>query len=87
MTVPLRASGPEKAEAVRGQLKRSVAKQSDKIFTRKGITTYSAQTRAGQLTLRWDAAGHFLYDASGIKEGSRTRKVRNVAEALRLAGV
>lgn len=86
MMVPLRGTGAEKAEAVRTLLSRVVTKGSDKISKRAGVVTYSANTRAGRLVLRWDVDGHFLYEESGIRDGQRARKVRNVAEAVRLAG-
>lgn len=75
ITVPLRASGAEKANAVKAQI------NGHKVTVRtvKGITTL----KAGTVVLRWDAQGRFDYDASGIGD----KKVRNVAAALRfLAG-
>jgi hypothetical protein len=71
-TVPVKASGKEKAEAVKAQITADVKVT---VRTVKGVTTL----RAGALRLAWDAQGRFDYDASRYGD----RKVRNAAAAIR----
>ena len=76
ITVPLRASGAEKAKVVADRFAGRA-----KVRTTKGITTLTVAD--AKLRLVWDAQGRFNYDASRISD----RKVRNVAAALRQLGV
>lgn len=77
ITVPLRASGKDKAEAVKAQM--PVGAQHT-LRTVKGITTLKAWTKEHAVKLVWDAQGRFDYDASN----GDAKKVRNVAAALRM---
>lgn len=76
INVPIRASGPEKANAVAAKLPSEYATS---VRTRKGITTLKAAKALGEgVVLHWGINGRFV---SGTANGT---KVRNVAEALRI---
>lgn len=83
INVPLRADGKTKAGVVADKL---APRFATKVSTRKGITTLTLDF-AGDVSfkLRWDADGHYLYAASTATVNGKVRKVRNVAEALRIA--
>jgi hypothetical protein len=74
--VPIRATGKDKAAAVITQLPKGFATS---VNTRKGVVTLKAAKGKDLGTvLRWNANGPFI---SGEANG---RKIRNVAEALRV---
>jgi hypothetical protein len=78
ITVPLKASGQEKAAAVKAQIPTGYAVG---IKTVKGVTTLKAAKGVGDgLVLQWDAQGRFVYGPST----ANGKKVRNVAAALRI---
>lgn len=81
LTVPLRATGKEKAARVSDQLPPSFALS---VRTAKGVTTLKASSAGETLVLNWDLRGRFLQGLF-TTEG-KTRKVRNAAEAIRLTG-
>lgn len=82
MIVPIRATGQEKAKVVADRLADRFA---TRISTRKGITTLTLE-HAGEVgfKLRWDGQGRYLYTESIATVNGKSRKVRNVSEALRL---
>lgn len=78
INVPLRADGRTKAVKVSEKL---VATNDVKIRRFKGAEILTATLPGGELKLVWDAQGRYQYGESTFNG----RKVRNVAEALRLA--
>lgn len=84
MTVPVRASGLDKANAVADRIRERFAVQISKPTKRNGQVTRLVLDNAGDfsLDLRWDAAGRFLYGPST----ANGKKVRNVSGALRAIG-
>lgn len=87
INVPIRAAGIEKAAVVQAKL--SADAQNERfsfkvIVTKKtGEVTLTANSAQESFTLLWDAQGRFT--AGTVRENGKTRKLRNVAEALRLA--
>lgn len=74
LTVTLKATGEQKANEVAEQIG---AEFRITINSKAGVITLKVQ----DLVIRWDAQGHFLYGQSFLG----TKKVRNAAEAIRLA--
>lgn len=86
LTVPVRAPGKVKAEAVKAQLPEGY---SASIRTEKGRTTLRASCKFGgvKLVLHWDAArGGFVSGTAQATNGT-FKRVRNASEALRATGV
>jgi hypothetical protein len=82
-SVPLRATGKEKAAIVAEHLPESYA---TKIRTSNGVVTAKAASSLGTgLQLRWDVEGRFLEGSVAIDGADR--RVRNVSEAYRLLNV
>jgi hypothetical protein len=82
ITVPIRAAGKAKADAVKAQ-----APDGFKVTvsTKDGITTLRAKG-AVNVTMIWDAArGAFLSGTAQATNGS-AKKVRNASEGLRAMG-
>ncbi len=83
LTVPVRAAGKTKAEAVKAQLPEGYTAT---IRTVKGRTTLTAKG-AVTLVLHWDAhRGGFSSGTAQATNGT-AKRVRNASEALRAAGV
>jgi hypothetical protein len=83
LTVPVRAAGKTKAEAVKAQLPEGYTAT---IRTEKGRTTLRAKG-AVTLVIHWDAArGGFVSGTAQATNGT-AKRVRNASEALRAAGV
>jgi hypothetical protein len=78
INVTIRATGRTKATEVAEKFN---ASYKVTVSSRKGFVTLKAASANETFVLVWDAQGHFQYGPSTY--GSR--KVRNVAEALRLA--
>jgi hypothetical protein len=74
INVPIRAAGSEKAKVTASKLP---AGHGHQIRTTKGVT--SLRSKSLDLVLSWDERGRFFGGSVGGK------RVRNVAEALRLA--
>lgn len=79
INVPLRAQAEVKAAVV---VKAAPAAQ---VYVNKnGSATLKLELNGLKLELAWDADGRYDYPASSATLGGKSRKVRNVAEALRL---
>lgn len=83
INVPLRAPGEVKAEVT---MKKIGKPQASNISTSAGNVVLSVTLVGLTLRLVWDAEGHYNYAASSATLDGNPRKVRNVAEALRIAG-
>jgi hypothetical protein len=87
INVPIRAAGIEKAMTVEARLSDEVQNGRFSIKTtvakKTGEVALTAKSAQESFILFWDAQGHFL--GGSVSEGDKTRKVRNVAEVLRLA--
>lgn len=87
ITVPIREAGEVKAEVVRVALtderQNGRFEISIKTVKKTGEVFLSAKSAQESFQLRWDARGRFA--GGTVSEGTSTRKVRNVAEVLRLA--
>lgn len=83
INVPLRAPGEVKAEIT---MKKIGKVQQSNISTSAGNVILSVTLVGLTLRLVWDAEGHYNYAASSATLDGQARKVRNVAEALRIAG-
>jgi hypothetical protein len=82
-SVPLRATGREKAKLVTEHLPESFA---TKVRTVKGVVTAKGASALGTgLQLRWDVEGRFL--EGSVRIDGAERRVRNVSEAYRLLNV
>lgn len=79
INVPLRAPGEIKAAVV---VKAAPAAEVE--VARDGSATLQLDLDGLKLHLAWDAEGCYDYAASSATLGGKSRKVRNVAEALRL---
>jgi hypothetical protein len=82
LTVPVRAGGKAKAEAVKAQLPTGYTAT---IRTEKGRTTLRAKG-AVTLVIHWDVRGAFVSGTAQATNGT-AKRVRNASEALRAAGV
>lgn len=84
MTVPVRASGLDKAAAVVAKLPEGYVHSVTKPSKRNGgITTLKAAKGVGDgIILKWDAAGRFIYGPST----ANGKRVRNVSGAFRAIG-
>lgn len=83
ITVPIRATGKDKAAAVKGQIPEGYKVT---VTTKDGQTVLRAKG-AINVTLIWDAArGAFLSGTAQATNGT-AKKVRNASEALRAMGV
>lgn len=83
LTVPIRANGKAKAEAVKAQLPEGYTAT---IRTEKGRTTLRVKG-AVTIVLNWDAyRGAFVSGTAQATNGT-AKRVRNASEALRYAGV
>ena len=81
--VSLRATGETKADETIAQL--PVGTWTEMKTTERG-TFLIIKLAEKTMTLGWDAAGRYSYAASTVaKIGGKSRKVRNVSEALRIA--
>lgn len=82
INVPIRAAGVEKAAVVEKAL---TERFEVKVTTNKktGVTALTAKSAQESFILFWDGQGRF--EAGTVQENGRSRKVRNVAEVLRLA--
>lgn len=81
INVPLRAPGELKAAVVeRAAVNLPVQVSSNK----DGSVTLDITTPTFVMILAWDALGRYDYDRSVASVNGRAKKVRNVAEALRL---
>lgn len=92
INVPIRAQGRTKAVVTAAHLLSETEIQGTetaliKIFKSKGITITvtkgTVRLVGSSVELRWDVAGHFV--SGTFTQDGKVRKVRNVAEALRLA--
>lgn len=83
INVPLRAPGEVKAEVT---MKKIGKPQASNISTSGGNVVLSVTLVGFTLRLVWDAEGHYNYAASSATLDGQARKVRNVAEALRIVG-
>jgi hypothetical protein len=82
--VSIRAAGVTKAEETAAQLDESYEAKISKPTKRNGQTTKLTFVSTIQtFILSWDARGRFV--TGSVTENGKTRKVRNVSEALRLA--
>lgn len=82
LTVKRGQTAKEKAEKVQSLL----GGFATSIRTVKGTTTLKAARKSGEgLVLVWDSNGRYDYAASHATIDGRKAKVRNVAEALRVA--
>jgi hypothetical protein len=80
LSVTLKASGKEKAAEVQAKLPKGYAAKAQNV---KGIVTLKAAISTGNgIILRWDANGRFL--SGEVQLEGKSRKVRNVAELLRI---
>lgn len=81
INVPLRASGEAKAAVV----VKAAPKAPIKVEREKyGTVRLDLTTPSFVLVLVWDEHGRYNYEGSVASVGGKTKKVRNVAEALRL---
>lgn len=79
--VPPRASGKEKAKATAAQLPQ---KYATSISVRQGFVTLKAASELGcGFKISWNQQGQLV--AATQTTSGKTKKIRNVAEALRLA--
>jgi hypothetical protein len=80
LRVPLKASGAEKAEAVRAQLPAATRRQVKISAEKQGTVLTLERKKASSMQLCWDNAGRFV---RGTVDDHR---IRNVSEALRVLG-
>ncbi len=83
LTVPVRANGKTKAEAVKAQLPEGYTAT---IRTVKGRTTLTAKG-AVTIVLHWDAYRGGYSSGTVQATNGAAKRVRNASEALRAAGV
>ena len=83
LTVPIRATGKAKAEAVKAQLPEGYTAT---IRTVKGRTTLTAKG-AVTLVLHWEAARGGFFSGTAQATNGTAKRVRNASEALRATGV
>jgi hypothetical protein len=83
INVPLRAPGEAKAAVVVAKIPAGLTP----VVTSElgGTVTLVIDAPAFVMTLAWDALGRYDYDRSVANFDGKVRKVRNVAEALRMA--
>jgi hypothetical protein len=83
--VSIRAAGETKAAETQAQLEQISEAYSFKIATAKKSGEVTLRVESGQqnFILFWDARGRFI--GGSVAENGKTRKVRNVAEVLRIA--
>lgn len=82
INVPLRAMGEEKAEVVRRKL--AEAKITGKVSREFGSVVLTVKAKDVEVKLAWLLSGPYLYEDSSVTVGGKSKKVRNVAEALRI---
>lgn len=88
ITVPIRASGKDKAQAVAEKLTEARPGYAVSIRTAKGVTTLKVAEAEGEgMVLRWSVEGQFQYGSSTVTSGGKSSKVRNVSGALRAVGI
>jgi hypothetical protein len=83
--VSIRAAGEVKAAETTAQMEKISEAYSFKTVTAKktGEVTLKIESAQQDFILSWDDRGRFI--GGSVAENGKTRKVRNVAEALRLA--
>jgi hypothetical protein len=82
--VTIRASGVTKAEETAAQLDESYEAKVSKPTKRNGqVTKLIFASTAQSFLLSWDHRGRFV--TGTVTEAGKTRKLRNVAEAIRLS--
>lgn len=87
INVPIREAGQVKAKVVQDRLSADVQNNrfTIKVSTarKSGIVTLTASSAQESFSLTWDDRGRFT--GGTVTENGKVRKVRNVAEVLRLA--
>ena len=79
-------TGAEKAREVREILKNRKGIATSVSTARRGEVNLTISSATFKIELAWNNKGQYLYPSTSYVANGRSRKVRNVSEALRLIG-